>query len=182
VRFSTARIRPSSSSRLKGFGDVVVPASVEALDTIRHLVPGGQEDHRNLGTAVTHPAERLEPVAVGQHHVEQDKIRPGRRGDPHRLGAARGRHHLEPRQTERPGQQFQDRRLVVHDQQAGRRCCGSIDPGYDLDLSGCRLRAGGLLQDCSGLVRSVLSDGDSVPRVLEVTSRSHDELQPHLNG
>jgi hypothetical protein len=125
VRSRSVFTAAGSGARL---GDVIVPANVEALDAVRHLVPGGQEDYWNLGTAITYPAERLEPVSVGHHYIEQDKIGPRRRGDPHRLGAAGRRHHLEPGQTERPGQQFQDRRLIVHDQQAGRRCCGFHGP------------------------------------------------------
>ena len=88
----------------EGLGYVVVSADSEPIDAIGYLVARGQEDHRNLGAPGTNPAERLEPVAVRQHHVKQDQIRPGRRGGAHRRGAARRRHHLEPRQTQRSRQ------------------------------------------------------------------------------
>ena len=72
VRPSALQHRPDAAEQLlqaEGLGDVVVPAHLEAPDPVRHLVPGGQEDHRNLRTTGTYPAERLEPVAI-RHHLK----------------------------------------------------------------------------------------------------------------
>jgi len=63
---------PRSATRGSGTGQFV---QAEGLRDV--VVPGGKEDHRNLGTPGTYPAERLEPVAIRHHHIQQDKIRPG---------------------------------------------------------------------------------------------------------
>jgi hypothetical protein len=96
--------RSNAAERLvqaERLGDVVVRAQVEAVDAVGLLVPGGQEDHGDLDADGTHPAKRLEPVPVWHHHIQQNQVRPARRGCTHRLGAACRRGHLEPRQAQR---------------------------------------------------------------------------------
>ena len=63
VRPSALQHRPDAAKQLvqaERLRDVIVPAHVEPPDAGRHLVPGAQEDHRNLGTPGPYPAERLE--------------------------------------------------------------------------------------------------------------------------
>src|ERR1700722_19847935 len=103
-----------------------------------------QTDHE---AAVTYPAERVEPVAVGHHHVEQ--ARSGRDDATTRTASA----PLAAVTTSNPARRSDpdsSSRIVASSSTTSRRAgaaVGSVAAGYDLELSDCRPRAGGLLQD-----------------------------------
>jgi hypothetical protein len=61
--------------------------------------------------------DRSTSVTVWHHHVQQDQVGPGRRGHLQGLRAAGRRHYVEAGEPQGPGQQLQDGRLVVDDQQ-----------------------------------------------------------------
>ena len=57
-------------------GDVVVAAGGQAGDPVLDGVAGGQEHDGYVGVGGAHPAQHLEAVEVGQHHVEDDGVGP----------------------------------------------------------------------------------------------------------
>ena len=73
-RRSCERTRASSSSKLKGFGEVVVGAEIEALDAVLHRVARAQDEHRLLEAALAPLAQQVEAIAVGQTEVEDDEV------------------------------------------------------------------------------------------------------------
>jgi hypothetical protein len=76
-------------------GDVVVAADGEAGDLVLRGVLRGQEDHRDPVPVPAQPPDDLEPIHVGQHHVEDDQVVPVLAGEAERLPAAVGGGHAE---------------------------------------------------------------------------------------
>ena len=70
-------------------GDVVVGAGVEGLDLVVGVVPGGEDDHRDLGH-VAKPPEHLDAVEVRQAEVEDDDVGGAFGEDLQRGAAVRG--------------------------------------------------------------------------------------------
>ena len=54
--------------------EVVVAAEREPAHLVLGGVAGGEEQHRRVVAAGPQPPADLEPVEVGQHHVEQDEV------------------------------------------------------------------------------------------------------------
>jgi hypothetical protein len=98
-----------TSSRLNGL----------APDLVLHRVPRGQEDDGDAGAAAPQPPDDVEPVHVGQHDVEHDEIRPVAARRLHRLRAGRGGDHLKSGIAQAGGQQLEDVRLILHNEQPG---------------------------------------------------------------
>ena len=59
------------------FGDVVVGADIQALDTVVLVVLGGQHDHGNIAADVvaTQAPQQLQAAGVGHHPVQKNQIR-----------------------------------------------------------------------------------------------------------
>jgi hypothetical protein len=102
-------------SRLHRFDDVVVGAGLQADDHIDVIAPRGQQDDRQR---VVHPdpPAHLHTVDAGQHHVQDDDLRPLRAylGQPQLAGLARGHRMTEPGQRELQGR---SRGRIVLDEQ-----------------------------------------------------------------
>jgi hypothetical protein len=57
-------------------GDVVVGAQGQARDAVWDTVACRHENDGDRRAARPHPAHHLEPVAVGNHHVQQHEVGP----------------------------------------------------------------------------------------------------------
>ena len=110
--------------RVRGFSPdvpvVFLTARGQAGHPVLDGVAGGEEEHGYVGVGRAHPAQHLEPVEVGEHHVEHDRIGgEGLRGR-HGLGAGMGRSDLEPLVAQGHADQLGDVLLVVHHEHAER--------------------------------------------------------------
>ena len=121
VRRSTARIRAMTSSRLNGFVSVVVAAEGQAADLVLGRVARGQEHHRHAGAAAPQPPDDIEAVHVREHDVKHDEVGPVPLRGLHGLGTRRGGDDVESGVPQAGGEQFQDVRLVLDDEQPGIR-------------------------------------------------------------
>ena len=110
-------------------GHVVVAARGQPRDPVLDRVAGGEEDDRYVGQRGAHPAQHLEAVDVGQHHVEHDGVGALLAGGVH--GGAPGvRHlHLPALVAQRHRDQLGDVHLVVDDEDAQRGAVGAGQVG-----------------------------------------------------
>ena len=60
---------------LEWLDQVVVGAELQADDLVHDLAAGGQHQDRRLEALLSQRAADVEPVAAGQHHVQQDQRR-----------------------------------------------------------------------------------------------------------
>ena len=110
------------------FGDVVVAAHGEPGDLVVEAVARGQEEHRHPQAVAAEAAGHLEPVEVGQHHVEHDEVGGPLLGRLQRVASVAGLLDVEALVAERGGHGVHDRRLVVDHQDPllscrdGHRC------------------------------------------------------------
>jgi hypothetical protein len=105
-------------------GHVVVAADGEPGDLVGLGVLRGQEDHRDAVAVPAQPAYDVEPVEVGQHHVQDNQVERAVPGQPQRVGAVGGGGHVEAQEPQRGGHRVAQERLVVDHQQlpvVGRR-------------------------------------------------------------
>ena len=100
-------------------GDVVVAAHREPLDLVRRVVPGREEEDRDVD-AVAQPLGDRDPVEVGEHDVQDDEVGPEVLDPGQRVPPVRGGRDLEALVAERGGHRVGDRRLVVHDEHPSR--------------------------------------------------------------
>jgi hypothetical protein len=80
---AAARERAQACQQLverERLGEVVIGAGVEAVDPVRHGGARGQHQHRRPHALGAQPAADLEPVEVGEHRVEDDRVVLGRPG------------------------------------------------------------------------------------------------------
>jgi hypothetical protein len=98
-------------------GHVVVAADGEPGDLVVLGVLRGQEDHRDLVSVPAQPADYLEPVDVGQHHVQDEQVEGAVPGQAERVRSVLRRGHLEAEEAQRGGDGFSQEELVVHDEQ-----------------------------------------------------------------
>ena len=72
------------AARYEGWESTLVHTGSKAVAAAKDLRPdavvldgvaSGQEDHRDVGVGGAHPAQHLEAVEVGEHHVEDDGVR-----------------------------------------------------------------------------------------------------------
>ena len=54
--------------------DEAVRAGLHRLDRLRHAAVAGDDDHLGVGVRLLEPAQQLQPVDVGQHHVGHDDV------------------------------------------------------------------------------------------------------------
>jgi len=73
----------------------------------------GQEEDRHPQAVGGKPPLHLEPVQIGQHHVEHDQVRPKRRGRRQRAAATRCNLHLQALIAQRRRDQVSDALLVI---------------------------------------------------------------------
>jgi hypothetical protein len=108
-------------ARAERLGDVVVGASGQGSD-LRVLVADRREhDQRDFGPLPKPPAH-LYAVAVGQHEIDDPRVRSGDRGDVECLLGGRCRQRLKPGVAQDHSQRPQDLNLVVADQHLGPAC------------------------------------------------------------
>ncbi len=102
-------------ARAERLRDVVVRAELEADDPVGLVVASGEHDDRQL-TGTTDGARHVQPVESRQPEIQHHEVR--RLGpDPHqRLVAGAGRRDAEARIGQVVGDEPNDLRLVVHDQ------------------------------------------------------------------
>ena len=100
-------------------GDVVVRAEGEAADLVLHRVLRGEEQHRSVHTVGAQPLEQAESVHSRHHDVENHGVGPERAGRVESLGPGRRRRHLESLKSQTHGEQLEDVRFVVDDEDAG---------------------------------------------------------------
>jgi hypothetical protein len=72
------------------------------------------------------PPDDVEPVHVGQHHVEHDEVRAVALSGLYRLGSGGRRNDVETRVAQAGGQQLKDVRLVLDHEQPGIRSLARI--------------------------------------------------------
>lgn len=61
-------------SQLKGLGDVVVSAAVQAPDDVQLFIGGGEKDDGNLTVSCPYPGAQIEAGAVGEGYIQKEKI------------------------------------------------------------------------------------------------------------
>ena len=100
--------------RLEGLGDVVLGPQMQAPDFIRHLLHGGQKDHRRA--LAGHPLHHGEAVQARQHHIQQHQVEAAREDALHRFFAVGA--DLAGVAPQRQGglDHLGDMRLILHDQ------------------------------------------------------------------
>ena len=60
--------------KIKGFDQVVVSTGIQSFNPVRHLIPGGQNDHRCCYSGSPDRSQKAEAMAVGQHQVQQNQV------------------------------------------------------------------------------------------------------------
>ena len=99
-------------------GHVVVATGGEAGDAVLHGILGREEEDGHGGGVGAHPAHHLEPVEVGQHHVEHDRIGLELLGRPHGLEPSARGLDLPALIAQRHREQLGEVGLVVDDEDA----------------------------------------------------------------
>ena len=98
--------------------DVVVAADPQRLHLVLDRVLRGEEEDRRLEPALSHAPAHLDPVQVGEHPVEHDEIGLALGDGLERLPSSGRLVDLESLVPERGCDGVDDRRLVVHDEDA----------------------------------------------------------------
>ncbi len=101
-------------------GHVVVATGGDPGDAVLHRVPGGQEQHRDVGCLRAQPSQHLQAVDVGQHDVEHHRVRAELPGRAYRAEPVRGHPDFPALVAQRHRQQFGQRGLVVDDEHPQR--------------------------------------------------------------
>src|SRR6478609_4916540 len=109
-------------------GDVVVAAGGQTRDAVLDGVLGGEEEDGHVAVVGTHAPEHLEPVEVGKHHVEHDRVGVELTGRAHGLHAGAGGSHLPPLVTQGHPEQLGEVHLVVDDEDPHRGAVDSLEP------------------------------------------------------
>ncbi len=130
-------------TRGEGLGDVVVGAQIEAHDPVGLLPPGGEHDHRDLGSRPD-PAAQLQAVDARQHHVEHHQLGLGALDQVAGGDAVAGLEGAVPLAAQVGGDDLAHDRLVVDDQDSRDR---SLRAGGGL-LHRVRLRAHRPMMTC----------------------------------
>jgi hypothetical protein len=97
-------------------GDVVVAPDGEPGHGVLGRVAGGEEHDRDTLALGPQPPADVEPVQVGQHHVQHDEVGPEGAGHGDRLVPGPGHGDREALVPERGPDQVGDVRLVVDDE------------------------------------------------------------------
>ena len=136
--------------RVERLDQVVVGTGAEALDLLLDLALGGQHDDRDVGRlALLRPdlGRDLVAVQLGQHHVEEDQVRPLGAPQPEAFGTIRRHDDVVALLLQGVLQQPLDIRVVIDDQDLGRHQsservagCGSAGLGPGVAIIGRRLR------------------------------------------
>lgn len=108
--------RASNSAVWKGLGKIVVRATVQTEYLVLERVASRHDDHVLLAAQLLDPLEQSQPIAVGQHDVEQDAVVVVSGHAPVRLGISRGRLDHVPFLPQRTLHDLPERRLVLDDQ------------------------------------------------------------------
>ena len=121
LRRSSARTPRLELAHVERLDQVVVGARVEAVDAVLDRVARGEHQDRDAVARRAQPARDLEPVDVGQAHVEHHRV--GRRGRDlgQRPRAVLRRDGVVAAQHERAAQRVAQGTVVVHDQNPHRR-------------------------------------------------------------
>ncbi len=98
-------------------GQVVIAAQGEPGHLVGLGVPGGQEDHRNSQAVLAQPADHVEAVGVGQHHVKDHQVERVIPGQPQRAGAGVRGGHRKAKEPQRGGDLVAQERLIIDHQQ-----------------------------------------------------------------
>ena len=110
-------------------GDVVVAAGGQAGHPVLDRVLGGQEEHRHVGVVAAHPAQHLEAVEVGEHHVERHRVGLELAGGPDRSDAGGRGADLPALVAQRHAQQLGEVVLVVDDEDPDGRAVEALELG-----------------------------------------------------
>ena len=110
-------------------GHVVVATGREPGDPVLDGVLGGEEEDGDGVVVGAHPAQHLEPVEVGQHHVEHDRVGLEVARSLDRLDPGAGRAHLPALVAQSHRQQLGEVGLVVDDEDADGAAVGALEPG-----------------------------------------------------
>ncbi len=95
---------------------VVVAADGQAFDLLLGRVAGGEEHDRHVVAVGAQPLHHREPVAVGEHDVEDHEVGAEHRRRLQRVGAGARDLDVEAFVPQRGGDQVGDVRLVVDDE------------------------------------------------------------------
>ncbi len=104
-------------ARAERLRHVVVRAGLERAHLLLLLADRREHDDRH-GAPLAQAARDLDAVAVGQHEVEDRRVRRAQRRRVQRLGRRRGGDHVEAVVAQGDPQRAQDLRLVVADEDA----------------------------------------------------------------
>ena len=96
--------------------DHVVVGEAQAAHALGLGAAGGEHDRRQGRTPGAQGAEQVEPVAAGEHAVEEDEIEGSAESGGLALAVGRGRESLEALEGERVHEHAPDRRVVLHHQ------------------------------------------------------------------
>ena len=121
---------------VKGLGEVVVGAGVEAAHLVLGAAEGCEHQDRNLGGlfVATESLADGEPIDVGQHQIQQDHIGSVLLGKGLALDAVIGALHIETAVLEVARHQIAHVAVVLDEQDAGLH--GGWDWGRDRRVTG----------------------------------------------
>jgi len=110
---------------LQGFDEVVVSAGLDGTDRARRAGVGGDDDDRHVDAAGAELRQDVQPVAVGQPHVQEHEVRPPARHLRQRACGGLGLDHRERAIGEKLAHELADGGVVVDDEDGsghGRAC------------------------------------------------------------
>ena len=103
----------------EGLHQVVVAAQREAAHLVFGGVASGEEEHRRAIAGLAEPLAHVEPVEVGQHHVEHDQVGFDLRDRVDRIAAVGHGVHLEAGVAQGGLEHRAEVVLVIDEQEAG---------------------------------------------------------------
>jgi len=103
--------------QVERLGQVVVAADGEPGDLVVLGVLRGKEDHRNLVSVAAQPADNLEAVDAGQHHVEDKQVKGTAAGQPERVRPILRGGYTEAQEAQRRDDGLPQERLVLDHEQ-----------------------------------------------------------------
>jgi hypothetical protein len=119
-RVGPAEYSPDAGHHLveaEGLRHVVVSAHGESGDLVIGIIPGRQEDDREVPAGSPQPARDGEPVHVGQHDVEDREVGVVQFRGGEGIAAVRCGDDVEPGESQGRRKEFTDVRFVVDDEQ-----------------------------------------------------------------
>ena len=169
---------------IKRLGQVLAGAELDRFDGAVDRGVGGHEDHFAARVGGANLPQQVEAVHVGHPQVDHREIGRSPHQRAHRFGAAPARDDLEAGLRRQALDDFQDRRLVVDDEQRGARATAALSTG----IAHVATRIGARVAKSDTPVRCSISAHGDGPRMSKnhaaASPRTPDpaQLRDHVRG